>query len=47
MGIAFSIIFYSALAGLSTILGIAPVIMGEKWVMRYSHYVNSFAAVLI
>ena len=47
MGVESSIIFYSAIAGLSTILGIALVIMGEEWVIRYSHYVNSFAAGLI
>ena len=47
MGLASSIIFYSAIAGLSTMLGIALVIMGEEWVIRYSHYVNSFAAGLI
>lgn len=47
MGVASSIIFYSAIAGLSTMLGIALVIMREEWVIRYSHYVNSFAAGLI
>jgi zinc and cadmium transporter len=47
MGIASSIIFYSAIAGLSTIVGIVLVIMGEELVIRYSHYVNSFAAGLI
>jgi hypothetical protein len=31
MGLEFSIIFYSAIAGLSTMLGIALVIMGEVW----------------
>lgn len=33
MGVESSIIFYSAIAGLSTILGIALVIMGEEWVI--------------
>ncbi|MFW6115319.1 MAG: ZIP family metal transporter [Thermodesulfobacteriota bacterium] len=47
MGAESSIIFYSAVAGLSTIVGIALVLVGETWVVRYSHYVNSFAAGLI
>jgi len=47
MGIESSIVFYSALAGLSTIVGISLVIIGEAWVVRYSHWVNSFAAGLI
>jgi zinc and cadmium transporter len=47
MGIEYSIIFYSAIAGLSTMVGIALVMMEEAWVLRYSHYVNSFAAGLI
>jgi zinc and cadmium transporter len=47
MGIEYSIIFYSAIAGLSTMVGIALVIIGEAWVVRYSHWVNSFAAGLI
>ncbi len=47
MGIEFSTIFYSTIAGLSTILGIIMVILKEKWVLKHSHYVNSFAAGLI
>jgi ZIP family zinc transporter/zinc and cadmium transporter len=47
MGIEYSIILYSTIAGLSTMLGIALVIMGEEWVLQYSHYVNSFAAGLL
>jgi ZIP family zinc transporter/zinc and cadmium transporter len=47
MGIEFSIIFYSTIAGLSTILGIIMVIYNERWVLKHSHYVNSFAAGLI
>ncbi len=47
MGIKFSIIFYSTIAGLSTILGIIMVIYNERWVLKHSHYVNSFAAGLI
>ena len=43
----FSIIFYSTLAGLSTIIGIILVILKDDWVLRHSHYVNSFAAGLI
>jgi hypothetical protein len=31
MGLEFSIIFYSAIAGFSTMLGIALVTMGEEW----------------
>jgi zinc and cadmium transporter len=47
MGVAFNIILYSAIAGLSTLLGIIMVIINEGRVVRYSHYVNSFAAGLI
>jgi len=47
MGIEFSIIFYSTVAGLSTILGIIMVILKERLVLKHSHYVNSFAAGLI
>jgi zinc transporter ZupT len=47
MGAEFNIIIYSAIAGLSTLLGIAMVIINEERVVRYSHYVNSFAAGLI
>ena len=47
MGAEFNIILYSAIAGLSTLLGIALVIINEERVVRYSHYVNSFAAGLI
>ena len=47
MGIEFSIIFYSTIAGLSTIAGIVMVILRERWVLQHSHYVNSFAAGLI
>jgi zinc and cadmium transporter len=47
MGVAFNIIIYSTIAGLSTILGIIMVIINEERVVRYSHYVNSFAAGLI
>jgi zinc and cadmium transporter len=47
MGIEFSIIFYSTIAGLSTIVGIIMVILNEKWVLKHSRYVNSFAAGLI
>jgi len=47
MGIKFSIIFYSTIAGLSTILGIIMVMYKEEWVLKHSHYVNSFAAGLL
>ena len=47
MGVEFSIIFYSTIAGVSTVLGIIMVILKERWVLRHSHYVNSFAAGLI
>jgi zinc and cadmium transporter len=47
MGIEFSIIFYSTIAGLSTILGIIMVMYKEEWVLKHSHYVNSFAAGLL
>ncbi|MDY6844316.1 MAG: ZIP family metal transporter [Thermodesulfobacteriota bacterium] len=45
--VQFNILFYSVLAGLSTVLGIILVILKENLVLRYSHYVNSFAAGLI
>ena len=47
MGIEFSVIFYSTIAGLSTIFGIIMVVHKEVWVLKHSHYVNSFAAGLI
>lgn len=47
MGLEFNIIFYSTIAGLSTLLGIILVILKGHLVLRYSHYVNSFAAGLI
>jgi zinc and cadmium transporter len=47
MGIEYSIIFYSTLAGLATMAGIALGIIGQGLILRYSHYVNSFAAGLI
>ena len=47
MGTGFSVIFYSTIAGASTILGIIMVILKERWVLKHSHYVNSFAAGLI
>lgn len=47
MGVAFNIMIYSTIAGLSTILGIIMVIINEERVVRYSHYINSFAAGLI
>jgi hypothetical protein len=47
MGIEFSTIFYSSIAGVSTILGIIMVILKQGWVLRHSHYVNSSAAGVI
>jgi len=47
MAVEFNVLFYSSIAGLSTILGIILVILKEKLVLKYSHYVNSFAAGLI
>ncbi|MGD8549376.1 MAG: hypothetical protein PVJ45_07115, partial [Desulfobacterales bacterium] len=47
MGIEFNVLFYSSIAGLSTILGIIFVLLKERLVLKYSHYVNSFAAGLI
>jgi zinc and cadmium transporter len=47
MGIEFSTIFYSSIAGVSTILGIIMVFLKQGWVLRHSHYVNSSAAGLI
>jgi zinc and cadmium transporter len=41
------VILYSTIAGFSTILGIILVVFYETSVIRYSHYVNSFAAGLI
>ena len=47
MELKFNIIFYSTLAGISTVLGVALVLFKEKLVLEYSHYVNSLAAGLI
>ena len=47
MDSAFSIIFYSTLAGVATIIGIIMVIYKEEWVLKHSRHVNSFAAGLI
>jgi zinc and cadmium transporter len=47
MSIEFSIIFYSTIAGLSTILGIFLVHLNNEWVLKHSHFMNSFAAGLI
>ena len=47
MGQTFSIIFYSLVAGLATILGMVMVILKEEWVLRNSRHVHSFAAGLI
>jgi len=47
VGAEFNIMIYSTIAGLSTIVGIIMVIINEERVVRYSHYVNSFAAGLI
>ena len=47
MSIELSIIFYSTIAGLSTILGIILVLLNNEWVLKHSHFMNSFAAGLI
>jgi len=47
MGQTLSIIFYSLVAGLATILGMVMVILKEEWVVRNSRHVHSFAAGLI
>lgn len=47
MNLPVNIIFYSSIAGLATILGVILVILKENIVLKYSHYVNSFAAGLI
>jgi zinc and cadmium transporter len=47
MDIKFNVLFYSSIAGLSTILGIILILLKEELVLKYSHYVNSFAAGLI
>lgn len=47
MAVHFSIILYSIIAGLSTIVGVIMVVRKEDWVLEHSHYVNSFAAGLI
>jgi zinc transporter ZupT len=41
------VILYSGIAGFSTILGIILISFYKASVLRYSHYVNSFAAGLI
>ena len=47
MGIEFTIMFYSAIAGLATISGVMLVLKNAKWILSHSHFVNSFAAGLI
>ncbi|MBW2624569.1 MAG: ZIP family metal transporter, partial [Deltaproteobacteria bacterium] len=47
MGIEFTIMFSSIIAGFATIVGVILVIMNAKWVVKHSHFVNSFAAGLI
>ncbi|MFH1292896.1 MAG: ZIP family metal transporter [Pseudomonadota bacterium] len=47
MANTFNVIFYSTIAGASTILGIILVILEERWVLKYAHWVNSFAAGLL
>jgi len=47
MSVQFSIIFYSSIAGLATILGIILVLMKKQLVLRHASFVNSFAAGLI
>ena len=47
MSVEFNIIFYSTLAGFSTLFGIVLVVLKENLVLKYSHYINSFAAGLI
>ena len=47
MSVPFSIIIYSSIAGISTILGIIMVRLNEALVLRYSHPINSFAAGLL
>ncbi len=38
-----SVLIYSLLAGLATLLGIGLLSLNEKPALRYSHYLNSFA----
>jgi ZIP family zinc transporter/zinc and cadmium transporter len=40
-------LFYSFLAGFSTIIGVIFIIYQRKWALRYSRYFNSFAAGII
>jgi len=47
MSTLLNIIFYSCLAGLATVLGVILVLKKKKWVVKHSHFVNSFAAGLI
>jgi len=47
MGTEASIIVYSGIAGIATVLGIVLVMLKENWVLRHSHFANSFAAGLI
>lgn len=47
MELKYNIVFYSTLAGLSTLLGVILVIFKERLILKYSHYVNSLAAGLI
>jgi zinc transporter ZupT len=47
MRVPFSIIVYSSIAGLSTILGVIMVRLKEPLILKYSHFINSFAAGLL
>ena len=47
MGTEASIIVYSGIAGIATVLGTVLVMLKENWVLRHSHFANSFAAGLI
>lgn len=47
MGLELTIIFSSALAGLATVFGVILVQKNANWVLKHSHFVNSFAAGLL
>ncbi|MDY6971208.1 MAG: ZIP family metal transporter [Thermodesulfobacteriota bacterium] len=42
-----NILFFSILAGFSTVLGIFLALLRESWILKFSHYINSLAAGLI
>lgn len=47
MSVTANIIIYSLIAGFSTLIGVALISLNEKRALKYSHFLNSFAAGVI